>query len=46
MHTSRSLKSADRPDGLANNKSQLDREAISLYSQLGVDHIGPMDHGF
>ena len=28
MHTSRSLKSADRPDGLAYNKSQVGREAL------------------
>ena len=42
MHTSRSPKSADRSDGLAYNKSQAGREALSLCSQLGAYHTGPM----
>ena len=42
MHTSRSPKSADRPDGLAYNKSQAGKEALPLCSQLGAYHTGPM----
>ena len=42
MHTSRSPKSADRPDGLAYNKSQAGREALPLCSQLGAYHTGSM----
>ena len=42
MHTSRLLKSADKPDGLAYNKSQPGREALSVCWQLGTDYTGPM----
>ena len=42
IHTSRSPKSADRPDGLVYNKSQAGREALLLCSQLGTYHTGPM----
>ena len=42
MHTSRLLKSADKPDGLAYNKSQPGREALPVCWQLGTDYIGPM----
>ena len=42
MHTSRLLKSADKPDGLAYNKSQPGREALPVCWQLGTDYTGPM----
>ena len=42
MHTTRSLRSAARPVGLAYNKPQLGREALPLCLQLGENHTGPM----
>ena len=44
MHTSRPSKNADKPDGLAYNKSQHGREALPVCWQLGTDHTGPMGH--